>query len=391
MSNTDPLIYIIAGEPSGDALGARLIAALRVASEGRIRFAGIGGTSMAREGLFSLFDPAEIAIIGLLEILPHIPKILFRVQETVADIVRRRPAVLVTIDSWGFTGRVNKILRALQLPILQIHYVAPMVWAWYERRAADLARCVDHLITLFPHESVYFARAGVSVVCVGHPIIESGAGWGDGSAFRSRYALANTAPLLCVLPGSRSCEVKRLLPVIARTVKQLSLKRPNLQVVLPTVDSMKDYVLKNVRTWTNPVKVVYTARDKYDAFAAADIALTAAGTVVLELALAQLPMIVTYRVTSISAWIFRRLSQVRYINLVNLLLDRPVVPELLQAQCQPTLLAAEVERLLDDATARATQRVAFHEATRRLGYGGLAPSIRAAQLILGFLDRQRQQ
>ncbi len=359
--------------------------ALRTRSKGLIRFAGVGGDQMAREGLSSLFNMADIAIIGLWEVLPRIPKLLQRVRETIDDIVRCRPAVLVTIDSWGFTGRIHKALRALRLPVTQIHYVAPMVWVWHEKRALDLAGCVDYLMTLFSHEPGYFTRAGVPAVWVGHPIIESAMRDGNGSAFRTRYSVAATAPLLCVLPGSRYSEVKHLLPVLSATVQQLSCKRPNIQVVVPTVSSTVEYVTAAVLHWPVPVHIVHTMRDKYDAFAAADVALTAAGTVVLELALANLPMIVTYKVTPLSAWLFRRLSYVQYVSLVNLLLDRPVVPELLQEQCRPALLATAVEQLLDDVTARAIQRVAFREVIRQLGYMGSSrssPSIRAAQLIL---------
>ncbi len=362
--------------------------ALRDLSKGPIRFAGVGGEQMAREGLSSLFNMADIAIIGLWEVLPKIPKVLQRVRETVADIMRCRPAVLVTIDSWGFTGRIHKALRALRLPVTQIHYVAPMVWVWHKKRARDLAGSVDYLMTLFSHEPGYFTRAGVPAVCVGHPIIESRMKDGDGSAFRTRYSLPARAPLLCVLPGSRYSEMNRLLPVLSATVQQLSYKRPNIQVVVPTITAVAASVTAAVLHWPVPVHVVHTIRDKYDAFAAADVALTAAGTVVLELALASLPMIVTYKVTPLSAWLFRRLSYVQYISLVNLLLNRPVVPELLQEQCQPLHLAAAVEQLLEDVTARAIQRVAFRELIRPLGGGpsSPSPSVRAARLILDCAD-----
>ncbi|KAF0119305.1 MAG: lipid-A-disaccharide synthase [Rhodospirillaceae bacterium] len=375
-----PLIYIVAGEPSGDLLGARLMAALRREAGGNVCFAGVGGENMAGEGLSSLFDLADIAVMGFWEVLPRVPRVLRRVRETVADIARRRPAVLVTIDSWGFTGRINRAVRALDLPLAQIHYVAPMVWAWGERRAARMAGSIDHLMTLFPHEPAYFERVGVLATWVGHPVIEGSTG--DGPAFRHRHAIAETAPVLCVLPGSRQGEVKRLLPVLAETVRRLVLCRPDLRVVVPTVATVAETVAAAVRNWPGPPVMVFA--DKYDAFAAADMALAASGTVVLELALAEVPMVVTYTVSPVSAWLFRRLSRVGFVTLINLLVDRLVVPEFLQERCRPDLLAEAVETLFDSASARAIQQAGCREALARLGGGGGAPSpsIRAARLVL---------
>ncbi len=390
MDGTAPLIYLVAGEPSGDLLGAYLIAALRREAGNGVRFAGVGGENMAGADLSSLFDLSDIAVMGFWEVLPRVPRVLRRVRETVIDITRHRPAALITIDSWGFTGRVNQAIRALHLPIIQIHYVAPMVWAWRERRAAHLVGRIDHLMTLFPHEPPYFERVGVPATCVGHPVIESGADQGDGAAFRRRCGLAATVPLLCVLPGSRQGEVRRLLPVLEAAVRQLTARRPDLHVVVPTVATVAEAVTSAVMHWPVPVTVVHGLGDKYDAFAAADVALAASGTVALELALAGVPTVVTYRVASLSAWLFRRLSRVRYVNLINLSLDRLVVPELLQERCRPVLLAAEVERLFDDTTIRAAQQADFRKALRQLGHGGPSPSLRAARLVLDLIQSKRR-
>ncbi|MEO5374068.1 MAG: lipid-A-disaccharide synthase [Alphaproteobacteria bacterium] len=377
-----PLIYIIAGEPSGDLLGGRLMAALKEETGGRVRFAGVGGEAMTAEGLASLFDLGDIAVMGLVEVLPRIPMVLRRVRQTVADIRMLRPAAVVTIDSWGFTGRVARAIREGGPPTVQIHYVAPMVWAWREHRAAHLAQVVDHLMTLLPNEPPYFIAHGLATTHVGHPVIESGADRGDGPAFRARHGIDPTAPLVCLLPGSRRGETSRLLPVFRQVVEALKRGRPGLAVVVPTVATVAEPVRAAVAGWPVPVAVVQGAAERYDAFAAADAALAASGTVALELALAEVPTVITYRVAPLTAWLFRRVARIRYANLINLILDREVVPELIQERCRPDLLAEAVTRLLDDGSARATQRDGVREALATLGQAGDSPSRRAARLVL---------
>ncbi|MBF0560426.1 MAG: lipid-A-disaccharide synthase [Alphaproteobacteria bacterium] len=383
-----PLVFIIAGEPSGDLLGARLMAALRRETGDQIRFAGVGGENMAAQGLDSLFDLGDLAVMGFLEVLPRIPRILGRVSQTVAAIRAMQPQVLVTIDSWGFTGRVNKAIRQdrhIVPRIPQVHYVAPMVWAWKARRVHDLAGRLDHLMALLPHEPPYFLAAGLPTTFVGHPVIESEGTQGDGAAFRTRHGIDAKAPLLCFLPGSRQGEISRLLPVFEQTAAQLAVLHPGLHIVVPTVATVAAAVSAAVERWTVPTVVVRSAREKYDAFAAVDAALAASGTVALELARAGVPMVVTYRVTAMTAWIFRRLTTVKYVNLINLLLDRLVVPELLQEECQPELLTAAMNGLMTDPAARAAQKEGMREAMAKLGAGGVPPSVRAAQVVLEMI------
>lgn len=389
IDDVEPLIYIIAGEPSGDLLGARLITALQEETDGHIRFAGIGGECMFNCGLVSLFDFKHIAVVGFLEVLPRIPKVLSLIRSTVVDITRCSPSVLVTIDSWGFTSRVNRIVRSLALPVAQIHYVAPMPWAWHRQYVArSVKSCVDHLMTLFPDEITYFERTGLRTTYVGHPILESGADQGNGSDFRARHKLDTATPLLCVLPGSRYNEVTNLLPILAKTVHLLACRRPSLKVVIPTISAIFPKILAETQTWRVPTIVILDNYDKYNAFSAANVAIAASGTVVLELALAGVPMVVIYKVSMLSAWILRQLGQISYVSLINRLLNRPAVPELLQEMCRPELLAAETEKLLDDTKARAEQLTSAREALTRLGYynrGKTVPSALAAKIILNSL------
>lgn len=383
---SDPLIYLIAGEPSGDLLAARLMAALRESTSGRVRFAGIGGEAMREQGLESLFPQADLAVMGLAEVLPRIPRILRRLAQTLADIEAREPAAVVTVDSWGFTGRVAKRLKARGSAIPRIHYVAPMVWAWKEKRSHQLAERVDLLLCLLPEEPAYFTKVGLPAVHVGHAVLESGADRGDGRAFRKRHGIPPQTPLLCVLPGSRRSETSRLLPIFIGTVSLLAAKRPDLQVVVPTVDTVADEV--RAAAWPVPAHVIRGAIERYDAFAACRAALAASGTVALELAMARLPMVIGYRLNRITAMIARRLIKIPFVCLINLLVGRMVVPELLLEDCRPDSLAAGLVPLLDDDEARRTQLEGAAEALRRLGLGADDPSRRAASEILSLITKK---
>jgi lipid-A-disaccharide synthase len=385
----DPLIYLIAGEPSGDALAARLMVAVRARLGDRVRFAGIGGEAMAEQGLESRIDQRELAIMGFLEVLPRVLALKRRIAETVAHIERTRPAVVVTVDSWGFTGRVAKALKARGSTVPRVHYVAPMVWAWKESRKHAVAERVDHLMTLWPFECAYFSPLGLACTHVGHAVIESGADRGDGAAFRQRHGIAADVPILVVLPGSRRTEVGRLLPIFRAAVDRLAADRPGLRVVVPTVATVSDTVEAALVDWPVPALAVRGAAEKYDAFAAATAALAASGTVSLELAMADVPHVIAYRVNPVSATLFRLMTPLRYAGPVNILMDRLVVPELLQKDCRPGRLAKAMAPLLDGASAATRQREDFTEALRRLvGEVGASPSDRAAAVIAAHVQGQ---
>ena len=381
-----PLIYLIAGEPSGDALGANLMRALRQRTDGAVRFAGIGGEQMAAEGLTSLFPLDDLAVMGVAEVLPRARAILRRVAQAVADIRNRQPAAVVTIDSSGFNWRVAQRLRRAGDAVPLIHYVAPMVWAWRGGRARRMARWYDHLMALLPFEPPYFTKVGLSCAYVGHPVVELGANKGDGVGFRRRHGIAPSARVVAILPGSRGGEVGRLLPVLRETVALLARKLPDLVVVVPATINVAARVRAAVAAWPAKTVVVGNA-EKHNAFAASDAALAASGTVALELAVAGVPMVVTYRVNPLTHALLRRVVKVRYANLVNLILDRLVVPELLQSEATPEKLAAAVLRLVEDKAARAAQISAGQEALKALGYGQVSPGLRAADEVLARLRR----
>lgn len=385
---TQPLkIFIIAGEPSGDLLGGRLMAALRDTVPG-VEFVGVGGERMAAQGLASLFPMAEIALFGVFEILPRLLRLRARVLETVEAVLDAKPDALVTIDSPGFNQAVAKRVRARDPSIKLIHYVAPTVWAWKPGRAKKYAALFDRLLALLPFEPPYFTREGLDCVFVGHSVIEGGAGKGDGAAFRARHAIPTDKPVVVLLPGSRRGEVSRLLPIYKETVALLRRSHGDrVALVIPTVPLVRDTVATAAAGWDLPALVVEGEGEKFDAFAAGTAALAASGTVSLELALARLPTVICYRLNPLTVALFRRFMRVRYANLVNLMLDRMSAPELLQEDCRPDLLHRELARLLDDPSARAAQIADVATVASWLGEGEMPPSRRAAQAVLDCVTK----
>ncbi len=379
-----PLVFLVAGEPSGDQLGARLMAALKAETGGRIRFAGVGGEAMAGQGLASLFPIDELAVMGLVEVLPHARRIYRRIGDTVAAVRAARPDVLVTIDSPAFTLQVSRRLKGSGVRL--VHYVAPSVWAWKPWRARRMAGYLDHLLALLPFEPPYFETHGLATTCVGHPAVElAGTARPDGAAFRAQRAIPPEAPVLCVLPGSRRGEVGRLAPIFGRTLGLLAEGFPGLRALVPTVGTVADMVEEAVRNWPVPAEVLTGTEAKFQAFAAADAALAASGTVAVELAVAGLPTVIAYRVNPLTAFLAARMIRVDHVSVVNLVLSREVQPERLQGRCTPSELAAALEALLYDPAARRAQREGCAAAAGVLGFGGPAPSLRAARAILSVI------
>ena len=379
------LIWLLAGEHSGDVLGGRLMGALR-----RLRpdvaFAGIGGPRMAAEGLSPLFPMHELAVMGLVEVLPRALRLRRLLQAATADVLARRPDLVVTIDSPGFSLRLLRRLSGQGIP--RLHYVAPQVWAWREHRVREFPGLWEKLLCLLPFEQAFFARHGLPASFVGHPVLESGADRGDAGRFRARHGLAVDRPVLVLMPGSRRSEAPRLLPVFGRMLALLARDLPGLVPVVPTASAVADTVRRAAAGWALSPIVVTDADDKHDAYAAAAAALTKSGTSTLELALAGVPMAVTYRVNPVTAAIARRLIRVPHVAMVNLLAGREIVPELLQQDCAPARLADVVRALLGDAAAAAAQRAAFGPVIASLAAPSGPPSQAAAEAVLEVLDRR---
>jgi lipid-A-disaccharide synthase len=383
MNGADPLVFLVAGEPSGDVLGAKLIAALKQASGGRIRIAGVGGERMAAEGLASLFPIEDIAVMGITEIVPRLPVIFERLRRTKAAIRAQRPAVVVTIDAPAFCIRIAEAAKRAGIPV--VHYVGPQYWAWRPWRVRRFAGAIDHLMVLLPFEKAFFEKAGIACTYVGHPATEAGPPAENRAVFRQRHNIAPDAPVLAVLPGSRRGLTERMLPVYAQAIALVRRERPSLHLLLPVVAGTAAMVAAAVRDWGVPATLLSEPQDKRAGLAAADAALTISGTATLELAVAGVPLVVTYRASALTAFLVRRLVKVPYAALPNLILGREVAPELLQEKCTPETIAAALAPLLDATPARAAQIQGLAEARAALSIPGTPPSARAAQAVLDVM------
>ena len=375
-----PLFFLIAGEASGDLLGARLMQGLKKKLNGRVFFSGIGGPRMQAEGLQVFFPQAELAHFGVFEVLRHIPHILKRIRQTIAEVKRLHPTALITIDAPDFSFRVAKQLKDAGIPL--IHYVAPTVWAWRPGRAKKIAAFLDHLLVLLPFEPPYFTRESLGCTFVGHPIVEGSIGHGDAERFREKHNIPKGASLLAVLPGSRRGELARLMPVFAATIERLKQKHPALRVVIPAAPGFADAIREQTRAWPVPVTITEDDQDKYDAFAAARASLACSGTVALELAMTRLPSVIAYKISPLTYAAFRRFIRIKYVNLVNLMHDKLVVPEFIQQNCTPDNLAQACDELLTNESARHEQITGLAAVAGWLGQGQFIPSDRAAETVL---------
>jgi lipid-A-disaccharide synthase len=378
-------VFITAGEISGDLLASQLMRSLKQLTP--VSFSGVGGPRMTVEGLTSLFPIDDIAVMGLVDILPRAPQLLARIRQTAEECARQKPDVAVLVDAPGFNHRAAIIIRKLDPTIPIVIYVAPQVWAWRPGRAKNMPRYCDHVLALLPFEPAFFEKVGLKTTHVGHPVVERFPGKGLGAGFRARHDIADDATLLAVLPGSRHKEVARLEPIFAETLARLKTLHPKLVALVPTIPHVEAQVRDAAARWAVPSIVSAAEEDKYPAFEAAEAALAASGTVALELALAGTPMVIAYKLDALTAFYVRRVVTVPYANLINLIENRLVVPEFLQETCTADTLAPAVNRLLTDESARAAQQAAFAHAAKALGLGDEAPSLRAAKAVLSTVKK----
>ncbi|MGB5557781.1 MAG: lipid-A-disaccharide synthase [Paracoccaceae bacterium] len=384
-------VYLIAGEASGDKLGAALMAGLKTLA-GDVEFQGVGGPLMQAEGLKSLFPMQELSVMGIAEVLPKYRALMRRIEETAADVLRLCPDVLITIDSPDFTLRVARRVKAAS-DIRTVHYVAPSVWAWRAGRAAKMAKSIDQVLALLPFEPPYMETAGMRCDFVGHPVVaEPVPSDEDVQTFRAEHELGD-APMVLVLPGSRKAEVSRLAPVFGAALRPVLVAHPTARVVVPAANGVTDAVLAAVRSWPGKPVVLdprkMRASDaearKRTAFAAADVALAASGTVSLELAAVETPMVIAYDMNWLSWQILSRMVRLETVTLVNLVSGRLVVPEFLGPDCKPAPIAKALNALLDDPTQRQDQLDAMEETMQALGREAEAPGLRAARAVLDGL------
>lgn len=380
-------LYVIAGEASGDALGAALLAGLK-SLRPALQVRGIGGPLMQAEGLHSLFPMEELSVMGLAEVLPKYAHLKRRIREAAADVLAAAPDALITIDSPDFVLRVARIVRAARPDLRTIHYVAPSVWAWRPGRAAKMAHVIDHVLALLPFEPPYMTAAGMTCDFVGHPVVSAPrASTAEAQAFRAD--LGGGGPLVLALPGSRRGEVARLAPVIGGVLDRVRAVHPQVQVVLPTLRSVAAMVEGLTADWPVRPRIIEAPEAKRAAFAAADVAIAASGTVSLELAANGVPMVIAYDMHPLTMWLMQRMARVDTVTLVNLVSDTRVVPEFLGGRCTPDLIAPALLGLIGPGPARDAQRAAMRLTMERLGEGGDPPGLRAARSVLAAMETGR--
>ncbi|GAA0214614.1 lipid-A-disaccharide synthase [Brevundimonas nasdae] len=382
-------VMLVAAEASGDALGAGLAKALKSRLGPDVVFVGVGGPKMAEQGVASPFDIAELSILGWIEGLRAYGKVKARVAETAALAAREKPDAVVLIDSWGFTIRVAKAIRAAQPNVPLIKYVGPQVWASRPGRAKTLAGAVDHLLALYGFDALWFEREGLPTTVVGSSALHVDMSHADGPAFRARRGIGPEPSLLLVLPGSRPSEINRMTPVFEATIARLKSADPGLEVAVVAAGTVAQDVAARVAAWPFRVHLIDEA-EKYDAMRAANAALATSGTVSTELALAGAPMVIAYRIDGLSYLLMKRLVTAKHITLFNIAADQRIAPEFIQDEATPDALAKAVGRLLADPVAAAEQAAQQTAALDLMGRGGPDPSDLAADAVLRVIAAKAQ-
>jgi lipid-A-disaccharide synthase len=372
-------LFLVAGEPSGDRLGAALMAGLKALAPATM-FLGVGGPLMQAEGLDSLFPMEELSVMGLAEVLPKYLPLKRRIKQTAQAALRSGAQAVITIDSPDFCLRVAKLVKAANPGMPTIHYVAPSVWAWRPGRAVKMAQVVDHVLALLPFEPPLMTAAGMSCDFVGHPVVSEPL-----ATPTERAMMDGSSPLILTLPGSRRGEVARLIPVIGQTLAVIKQTHPNTRVALPTVRGVEGLVRDLTVDWPIAPEIITDPTCKRAAFATANAAIAASGTVSLELAANGCPMVIAYDMHPVTLWLMRRAALIDTVTLVNLVSDTRTIPEFIGPRCRPDLIAAAVLRLLSEKGA--SQHDAMRQTMERLGMGGEAPGLRAARSVLGHLSK----
>jgi lipid-A-disaccharide synthase len=384
---TDLKLFLIAGELSGDRLGAALIDGLVSQTSGNVTFSGVGGPMMQAAGMTSLFDMSDLSVMGLVEVLPKIPMLLSRVKTTSKAVIATRPDALITIDSPDFCLRVAEKVRKVLPNLKIIHYVAPSVWAWRPERAANMAKHVDHVLALLPFEPPYMEAAGMTCDFVGHPVISEPMP-SDTDIVELRNALdLGDGPIVTVLPGSRVGEINRMGPIFEAVLGNIQSSHPNVEFILPVAASVEELVKQKTSHWSIKPKLLlnegYTSEKvesrKRTAYKLSNAALATSGTVALELAAQNCPMVVAYRANWATTRMVKKLAQIDTANLINIVTDTRVVPEHLFENCTVDNITNSLRQLLDG---NSRQSDALAQTMIALGQGQKEAHLWAAKSVL---------
>jgi lipid-A-disaccharide synthase len=381
-------IAIVAGESSGDLLGADLIAAVKTQSGRKVELFGVGGPALTREGLTSVFEFSEISIMGFVAVIKKLPRLLSLIRKTADAIIAAKPDVLVIVDSPDFTHRVAKRVRKALPDLPVVDYVCPSVWAWKEYRAAAMRAYVDHVLAVLPFEPEVMRRLdGPQTSYIGHRLrylpdvlaarAANEARWANGEPERKTVLL---------LPGSRSHEVKRLLPIFGETARQMRAAHPETRFVIATVPHKEDMVRSIIADWEDKPEIFVGEERKWAAFSSADVALAASGTVLLELALCGIPTISTYKTDVLIRLVLNRIK-VWSAALPNLIADRPVIPEYFDEFIRPAMLMRSLAQLMRGSEDRKAMLVGFREVFDRMTAPRLPAEV-GAEIVIAKISEK---
>ena len=388
MQSRDPKrrIFLIATEESGDRLGSALMKVLRQRLGDGVQFVGVGGRTMAREGLESLFPIEELSIVGFAAVVQQLPKILRLIRDTADAVLEAAPDALVIIDSPDFTHRVARRVRTKNSAIPVVDYVSPQLWAWRPGRARTMLGYVDHVLGLLPFEPEEYRKlGGPPCSYVGHPLVEQLSSLRPNADEQARRD--GEPPVLLVLPGSRRSEVRHHLDVFGATLGRLQADGLAFELILPTMPHLEATIREGIANWPVKPRIVTGENEKRAVFRIARAALAKSGTVTLELALSGIPMVTAYRVGAVEAFILRRAIRVSSVILANLVIGEDVIPEYLQEECTPDKLAPALHDVLTDSPLRRRQVEAFAQLDRIMSTGNRSPSVLAADIVLATMRK----
>ncbi|WDZ78151.1 lipid-A-disaccharide synthase [Ensifer adhaerens] len=391
MSAPSYKLAVIAGEVSGDLLGADLVRALRAQSSGTIELVGVGGEALEAEGLRSLFDYSELSIMGFTQVFARLPKLIMRIRQTAKAIIAARPDALLIIDSPDFTHRVARKVRAALPDVPVINYVCPSVWAWKPERAPRMRGYVDHVLAVLPFEPQAMEKLeGPPTTYVGHRLASDANVLAVRASRGQRLAGAidGRVATCLLLPGSRSSEVGRLLPTFGRVVEELASRHPDIRFLLPTVSRQEKLVREITASWPIQPEITVGAAEKWAAFDRADAAIAASGTVLLELALAGVPVVSTYDPDFLVKFLHKRI-RIWSGALPNLIADFPIVPEYFSESIRPGALTRWMERLSGATAQRASMLDGYALVQERMATSQ-PPGEKAAEIVLGYLKKNNR-
>ncbi len=373
----------MAGEASADLHGSRLVRAMK-GLKGHLRFAGIGGPLMAREGARLVADCRDLAVVGLTEVaarLPHISLAYLRVKRLLRE---RKPALFIPIDYPGFNIRLSKVAKDAEIPVL--YYIAPQVWAWRQGRAKKIKKRVDRMAVILPFEEAFYRRHGVRAEYVGHPLLDMARDEVYPDKIRGEAGLDEASPILALIPGSRAQEVEAMLPSMLETVEALQEKYPTLGCILPLAPSVEENRIKKFLDRAIAPRVALWRGGIQGALAVSDAALVTSGTATLETAIMGVPMVVLYKVSPLTFWMGKKLVRVRHISLVNLVAGKGIVPELIQEEVNRQRILEELLPLLEPGPRRDEMISSLGLIKEKMG--GAGASMRVARMAVEMLNRE---